>query len=282
MLVIKEIEVLGKYLSKQRELGNSIGFVPTMGALHEGHIALIRASISAHDTTVCSIFVNPTQFNESSDFDAYPSTISADIKVLEQEGCQVLFLPAVDEIYPKEKYQKPSFDFKGLDLAMEGAFRPGHFQGVGEVIKRFLDVLDCDCMYLGEKDFQQVLIIKSVVEQCGFPVKVIPVPTQRASSGLALSSRNLLLGKEYLDVAPEIYQSLLHVKENFNGENLDTLLADASNRINATNKLKVEYLTAANAKTLAEVKQEVPEEVVICTAVWAGKVRLIDNIVLAN
>ena len=280
MLIFREIADLRAHIAEQRLAGKTIGFVPTMGALHEGHLDLIHSSNVASDVTVCTIFVNPAQFNEQSDFDSYPIRLEEDAEKLESAHCDVLYIPAVNDIYPEGEYEKPDFDFGGLDRRMEGEFRPGHFVGVGEVIKRFLEILDCDKIFLGEKDFQQVLIIKSVIDQFGFDVEVVPVPTKREKDGLAMSSRNLLLKPEARKSANKIYETLRWIKNNFEAENMDKILEEASRRINESPALEVEYLSFANAQTLDFLKNEKEEPVVVCTAVWAEGVRLIDNIVV--
>lgn len=280
MLIFKEVNALKKYLDEAKKLGKSIGFVPTMGALHAGHMSLVKASNRDNDITMSSIFVNPMQFNEQSDFDGYPIQIEADLAKLEYENCDILFLPPVEEIYPATSYAKPSFDFDGLDRLMEGEFRPGHFVGVGEVIKRFLDILTFDRMYLGEKDYQQVQIIKSVIRQFDYTAEVVTVPTERENNGLAMSSRNLLLSPEAREAAGVIYKSLRWLKEEFNYDSLNDMLNTAKDKINASEHLEVEYLIAADAKTLQGLNDSEETPVVICVAVWANKVRLIDNIVI--
>lgn len=282
MLIFKEVNALKKYLDEAKKSGKSIGFVPTMGALHAGHMALVRASNRDNDITMSSIFVNPAQFNEQSDFDEYPIQIEEDVAKLESENCKILFLPQVEAIYPKTSYEKPTFDFDGLDRLMEGEFRPGHFVGVGEVIKRFLDILTFDRMYLGEKDYQQVQIIKSVIQQFGYAAEVVTVPTERENNGLAMSSRNLLLSPEAREEAGVIYKSLRWLKEEFKYDSLDDMLNTAKEQINASEHLEVEYLIAADANTLQNLSEVEETSVVICTAVWANKVRLIDNIVIGG
>jgi pantoate--beta-alanine ligase len=282
MLIFKEVNALRKYLSEVKKEGKSIGFVPTMGALHAGHLSLVKASNRDNDITVSSIFVNPAQFNQQSDFDAYPNQIEQDVAKLESEQCSVLFLPKVDEIYPDDSYEKPVFEFNGLDNLMEGEFRPGHFEGVGQVIKRFLEIIICDRMYLGEKDYQQVQIIKRVVDQFGYNVEVVPVPTERENGGLAMSSRNLLLSPEARSEASIIYKSLSLIKEQFDFDHIDEMLTQATDRINEAEHLEVEYLTAVDAETLQVLDPKKRSSVVVCTAVWANGVRLIDNIVIED
>lgn len=280
MLIFREVNALKKYLDELRKERKTIGFVPTMGALHAGHLSLIKASNKDNDITMCTVFVNPAQFNEKSDFEAYPIQVEQDAAKLESENCNILFLPKVDEIYPDVDYEKPSFEFNGLDSFMEGEFRPGHFAGVGEVIKRFIDILSFDSMYLGEKDYQQVQIIKSVIRQFGYKVEVVTVPTMREEDGLAMSSRNLLLTSEARAEAGVIYTSLKRLKETFDYDNVDEILAKAKDQINAYDNLTVEYLIAADAETLQILDPNKRTPVVICAAVWANKVRLIDNIVI--
>jgi len=280
MLIFKEVNALRTYLEASEESGKTIGFVPTMGALHEGHMALIRASNASNDITLSTIFVNPAQFNEQSDFDSYPVQIEQDAAKLELENCTVLYLPKVEEVYPSGDYEKPVFDFKGLDSQMEGAFRPGHFFGVGEVIKRFIDLMPFHRMYLGAKDYQQVQIVKRVVEQFDYDVEVVSVPTEREAGGLAMSSRNLLLSEEAKDAANVIYQTLNWVRDHYSFDQLDQLLDAAKAKINSSEHLEVEYLIAADASTLQILESAEPTPVVLCISVWANGVRLIDNIVI--
>ena len=176
-----------------RGRSSTIGFIPTMGALHEGHLALIRAAQANGCYTVCSIFVNPTQFNDPSDLEKYPRTPEKDAELLEKVGCDVIFMPEVEEIYPPGDIQDFELDFEGLDEVMEGVFRPGHFKGVAQVVKRLLDLVQPDGLYMGQKDFQQVAIVRHLIRVTRFPVELVVVPTVREHDGLAMSSRNIRL-----------------------------------------------------------------------------------------
>ncbi len=259
--------------------GNTIGFVPTMGALHEGHLDLVSKAVHENETVVCSIFVNPVQFNNPDDLEKYPRTLEEDKRMLEQAGCHVLFHPGVSEMYPGPPAEK--YDFGLLEQVMEGRFRPGHFNGVAIVVKRLFDLVKPDRAYFGEKDYQQLLIIKALVRMCHIPVKIVPCPTVREADGLAMSSRNRRLSPEHRRLAPEIRQSLLSLKASGNAVPLEQAIQLAIKRIEANTPFRVEYLEVSDAVSLMPAThwQAFPS-LVCCTAVWAGDVRLIDNILI--
>ena len=207
MKVFEKVKDLQEYLSGQK---HPIGLVPTMGALHQGHLSLLQNSKKDNKTTVVSIFVNPIQFNDKNDFDKYPRLLDNDLKLLENYNCDAVFAPSVGEIYPEPPVE--SYDFGYLDKILEGAFRPGHFNGVAIVVNRLFQIVKPDRAYFGKKDYQQYIIIKELVKQQKLPIEIIAVPIVREPSGLAMSSRNLRLNKDELQVAPEIYKALLLAK----------------------------------------------------------------------
>jgi pantoate--beta-alanine ligase len=213
MILLKKAEDLSRWLEKRRSEGRTIGFVPTMGALHEGHISLIDISKKAMDITVCSIFVNPTQFNDPKDFQKYPITIEKDILMLEQAGTDVLYLPELSDIYPGGVTDLEQYDLGSLETLLEGAFRPGHFQGVCQVMRRLLEAVRPDGLFMGQKDYQQCMVVRRLLEIMGMPPVLHPSPIIREADGLAMSSRNVRLTTEQRAKATTIYQALIWLKE---------------------------------------------------------------------
>lgn len=271
---IKETTV---YLGEQRAAGKTIGFVPTMGALHEGHLELMRRAKKENDLLVVSIFVNPIQFNNADDLKKYPRTLEEDIKKLESVQCDVLFAPDAQEMYP-EKVTK-QYDFGLLDKVMEGAFRPGHFNGVAIVVKKLFDIVQPHRAYFGEKDFQQLAIIKKLVEIENIPVEIVPCPIVREPDGLAMSSRNRLLSPEERKIAPFIYETLQEAKRRRDHICANPLRQMIINRFEGNAHFKLEYFDIVNDKTLQPINGwNNKVGTVACVAVWLGNVRLIDNI----
>ncbi len=265
---------------EMRVSSSAIGFIPTMGALHEGHLALIRTAQADDCYTVCSIFVNPTQFNDPSDLEKYPRTPEKDAELLAKVGCDVIFMPEVEEIYPPGANQDFEMAFNGLDEVMEGVFRPGHFKGVAQVVKRLLDLVGPDRLYMGQKDFQQVAIVRHLIRVTGFPVQLIVVPTVREEDGLAMSSRNVRLSSEGRRKGPAIYQTLLTARNKAANGSLPSEI-NREAMISLSNAgFEPEYFEIVDAETLQPVRtmQEAPE-VVACVAAWLDGVRLIDNMV---
>ena len=282
MLLIKSIYEINKYIQNQRETGVSIGFVPTMGALHAGHISLIRNSKSHCDRTICSIFVNPTQFNDPADFQQYPITIEADIRQLEQSGCDVLFLPSVEAIYPSD-YVKKQYQLGSLETILEGKYRPGHFQGVCQVVDRLLGIVKPNELFLGRKDYQQCMVITELIRQTGLPVKTTIVPTMRETSGLAMSSRNLRLSEQDREKATAIYKSLQWIKANLKPGNLNELTSEAGNQLIKAGFSKIDYISIADASSLEEVVYwDGQQPLVALVAAFLSGIRLIDNISLTK
>lgn len=280
MLLFKQVADLSHFLQSEKNAGKSIGFAPTMGALHEGHLSLIRQTKKENDCSVCSIFVNPTQFNEASDLEKYPQTPGKDIDLLISVGCDVLFMPMVEQVYPSGQKSDLKFDFGNLDKVMEGEHRPGHFEGVAQVVQRLLDIVQPHNIYMGQKDFQQFTIIQSMLNQTKSETKLKVCPIIREEDGLAMSSRNVRLRPDLRKKATLIHQMLLEAKEKSKTQ------SPVETKKNAIEKLTLpdfrpEYFEIADGNTLMPVDNfEDSNYVVACAAVWVGDVRLIDNMIL--
>lgn len=281
MYIFKHIADLQAHLANKRQLGNTIGFVPTMGALHAGHLSLIAAAQSATDCVVCSIFVNPTQFNEASDFDKYPRTINVDCGLLIEQHCDVLFLPDVAEIYPNGKTTEQAYDLGGLDLPMEGKQRPGHFAGMIQVVSRLLDIVQPNQLFMGQKDFQQLAIVRRYLETTASPIKLVGCATLREKNGLAMSSRNVRLSPEQREQAGIINSILQHIKQQYEQQPIAQLVQQGIEQINMLPNFAVEYLEVCDARTLQKITNwtDAPE-IVACIALKVGDVRLIDNVLI--
>jgi pantoate--beta-alanine ligase len=257
-----------------------LGFVPTMGALHEGHLTLVQASLKQCDVTVVSIFVNPTQFDRKEDLDKYPSSLHRDLILLEKEGCQVVFIPDDEQVYG-DKVERKIFDFAGLDKVMEGAHRPGHFDGVWTVVRKLFNIVRPDKAFFGEKDFQQLQIIRHRVEKEGIPVKIIGLPIVREADGLALSSRNRRLSLDYRAAAPFIYRTLKAAKKRFGTENVSSIMDWVRQEFDQHPLLELEYFSIARERDLQEITGDCQDEKCRAfIAVFAGTIRLIDNLPL--
>lgn len=255
-----------------------IGFVPTMGALHKGHISLVEQAVNENDVVVVSIFVNPTQFNDPKDLERYPRNLEADLRLLEKTGCDVVFAPDVHEIYPEPDNRK--FNFGTLETVMEGKYRPGHFNGVAQVVSKLFDIVRPDKAYFGLKDFQQLAIIRNMVNQLELPVEIVSCPIIREESGLAMSSRNELLTAEERKNAAVISQTLFEAKKLKDEKDVQTVARWIEENINKNSFLRVEYAEIVDATTLQPVKSwDDSGEIVCCVAVFCGKIRLIDNVV---
>ncbi|MEX6626902.1 pantoate--beta-alanine ligase [Tenacibaculum salmonis] len=278
MKVYKTKSELKAFLSPLKKENKSIGFVPTMGALHHGHLSLIKKSKKKNDITVVSIFVNPTQFDNKEDLIKYPKTIEEDIKLLESVQCDVLFFPSVEEIY-SEVIDAKKFNFDGLEHQMEGKFRDGHFDGVGTIVKKLFEIVNPNKAYFGKKDFQQFQIIKKMVEKHHLPVKIKGCDIYREDDGLAMSSRNTRLTKEYRKSAPDIYKILKKAKKKFGTKSAGEVTKWIQKKFKKHPLLVLEYFTIADEKTLKTVKnKETNCECRAFIAVFAGDIRLIDNI----
>ncbi len=280
MLIFKEVAPLQTWLAQFRAEGRSIGFAPTMGALHQGHLELIRMAKERGDAAVASIFVNPTQFNDPKDLEKYPRMPETDAELLLQADCDALFMPPVEEVYPPGVDLKVQLDFGPLEQVMEGVFRPGHFIGMATVVKRLLDIVQPDHLYMGQKDFQQLSIVRSMLQQLHSPIELVMCPTVREADGLAMSSRNVRLRPDMRAAAPVIYQTLLAAKAAFRTEPAEKIQARAMQQMRDAG-LQPEYFELVDGLTLLPVSPgEDHSFVVACTAVFAGEVRLIDNLVL--
>lgn len=279
MKLFSGIPAICEYLSKERKIGKSIGFVPTMGALHEGHLSLIRRSISENDLTVCSVFVNPIQFNNKKDLENYPRTLDNDLKILEKAGCDVVFTPKVEEIYPNGETGSIDIDFGYLDKILEGKFRPGHFKGVAIVVKKLLEIIEPHNAYFGKKDYQQFLVISQMVKQFNLPVGIIPCPIIREPDGLAMSSRNMRLTIGERKIAPLIYEVLSRIKDRSGSIPVKKLKEWAVKKIGKTPVFVVEYIEIADKSTLLPLKNwKSKENAIVLAAVNLNEIRLIDNI----
>ncbi|MCB0634630.1 MAG: pantoate--beta-alanine ligase [Lewinella sp.] len=271
---------LQNWLETVRGHNRKIGFVPTMGALHDGHLSLIRQSAAENSFTVCSIFVNPTQFNDASDLEKYPRTPGNDIELLVGSGCNALFLPTVEEVYPTDLDTSVSVDLHPLDTVMEGAFRPGHFAGVVQVVYRLLQLVQPDQLYMGQKDYQQLTIIREMIRQLELPVKLVMVPIRREPDGLAMSSRNVRLSPAFRAIAPVIHRILQQVKEQVDEKSVSELEAWAMQQL-AEAGLRPEYFEIVDGNTLKAISSlSKTKSAVACMAAWAGDIRLIDNMIL--
>ena len=282
MILFKKAVELRKYLEKQETKGKSIGFVPTMGALHEGHRSLAKTCKEQNDLCVSSIFINPTQFNDPKDFDKYPVTIEKDILLLEKTGCDLLFLPTVTEMYPEGIKEMPHYDIGFLETILEGKFRPGHFQGVCTIVHRLIDSVKPHKLYLGQKDYQQCMVIQRLLELIGAEnrIELIICPTLRENDGLAMSSRNVRLGKTERERAPFIFEMLTYIKSRTGASDPSTLKADVIKQMEAKG-FQVEYVEIANAKTLKPILDwNESTKLVALIAAFNNDVRLIDNILI--
>ena len=282
MILFKKGIDLRSWIDYQHVAISKIGFVPTMGALHEGHLSLIEASKKENTITICSIFVNPAQFNDSKDFEKYPVTIEKDILLLEKAGCDVLFIPSVKEIYPDGIAIKKHYELGYIETVLDGKFRPGHFQGVSMVVQRLLEIVLPDRLYLGQKDYQQCMVITKLIELIGLKekIEVVICPTLREPNGLAMSSRNMRLSPDEKEKASVIYKSLLMIKEQFRKENPAILKQKAQQMLEEAG-LKPDYIEIIDAKDFSVVeKWETNKKTVALAAVFINEVRLIDNMIL--
>lgn len=294
MIIINSIEQLKERLNHFRNQKKIIGFVPTMGALHPGHLSLIENAMEKCDVVVCSIFVNPTQFNDLNDLDKYPRTMEKDAQMLQKAGCDVLFAPEISEIYTRQELElKRSkiedknwaegkhIDFGVLDKVMEGAQRPGHFNGVAQIVSKLFRIVEPQKAYFGQKDFQQLAIIRCMVKQLGMPIEVSACPIIREPNGLAMSSRNERLTKEERNRAGLIFKTLSQVNELKNDKSISELKNFVSGQIKTEPVMKLEYFEIADAETLQSITDlRQAKSAVACIALKIGEVRLIDNIIL--
>lgn len=280
MFLFKKKDDLKEHISFLRSHGKTLGFVPTMGALHEGHLSLVRKSREDNDVTICCIFINPTQFNKADDLKKYPHRPAKDIELLEKAGNDLLFMPSTQEVYPPGLVLDLQLNLGSLDKKMEGAFRPGHFKGVAQVIHRLLDMVCPDRLYMGQKDFQQFAIVSHMLEMTNSAVDIVMCPIIRESDGLAMSSRNLRLSRKIRDKAGIIYQALCLARQMAPGHSPAGIQKLALQKLDLPD-FRAEYFEIVDGDTLLPIKQfDEAKLVIACTAVWAGDVRLIDNTIL--
>ena len=277
MNIYKSIEDLQAFVEAERAKGLRIAFVPTMGALHAGHLSLVRRALSECDRCIVSVFVNPTQFNDPRDLETYPRTLEADSTLLASGGASALFAPEVSTIYPEEDTR--TFDVGAVAEVMEGRYRPGHFNGVMQVVSRLFDIVRPDCAYFGEKDFQQIAVIRAMVRLIGSPVEIIACPIVREADGLALSSRNVRLSAEERREAPQIYRILSESRSWAKDMSPQQVIKRVTEQINAVPPLRVEYFEIVDTDSLQPIASwsdsPAPHG---CITVFCGEVRLIDNI----
>ena len=280
MIIIKKPKELHDFLEKRRYERERIGFTPTMGALHAGHLSLVTEAKKENDVVVCSIFVNPTQFNDPEDFMKYPVTIEKDVLMLEGAGCDVLFLPLVHDIYPSGTNELRRYALGYLETVLEGKFRPGHFQGVCQIMHRLLEIVVPDNLYLGQKDYQQCLVIRKLIGLIGLndKVKVTVCPTLREKDGLAMSSRNARLLPAERIKATTIFTSLRYLKENLK-PGTTKKIKDAAKEMLSQNGFRTDYIEIADANTLELVEDwDGKQKIVALAAAFINNVRLIDNL----
>jgi pantoate--beta-alanine ligase len=282
MILFKKSDDLRNHLDVQRKSGEKIGFIPTMGALHPGHISLIERSKEENPLTVCSIFVNPAQFNDPRDFEKYPVTIDKDIYLLEKAGCNLLFLPDISEMYPQKAATAVHYDLGHLETILEGKYRPGHFQGVCKAVNRLLDIVLPDQLYIGQKDYQQCMVIKKLAEIMGVDdqLKIKVCPTLREDDGLAMSSRNTRLNPEERKRATTIFKALCFIKDHLEKGDTVSIKEKAADMLSAEN-FGIDYVSIADADNLSEVlRWDGKQKLVALVAAFNNEVRLIDNMLL--
>lgn len=277
MDTVTTITAIERWLTEKSVSGKKIGFVPTMGALHQGHISLISASASDNDYTICSIFVNPIQFNNAKDLEKYPRMPDEDMELLSANGCDLLFMPDINEMYPEPVDKE--YEFGDLGKVMEGAHRPGHFNGVAIVVNRLFEIVKPHRAYFGLKDYQQLLIIREMAAQEGHNIEIIGCPIVRESDGLAMSSRNMRLTVEQRKNAPQIYKSLEYAAENYQGHSVISLKKSVEEMLGSIPGTSLEYIEFADAETLMPITTwSDASHCVVCVAIYFGEIRLIDNI----
>ncbi len=277
MEIVHTVRDLQASLSALRAQGKTVGLVPTMGALHAGHASLVKRSVAENDATVVSVFVNPTQFNDKTDLEKYPRTLEADCRLLDECGATIAFAPSVEEVYPEPDTRR--FSYAPLDTVMEGKYRPGHFNGVCQVVSKLFDMVKPDRAYFGEKDFQQLAIIREMVRQMHFPLQIVGCPIVREADGLALSSRNNRLTPEQRTEALQISQTLFASVEYAKSHTVAETKQFVEDRIAAAPGLRLEYFSLVDGNTLQDVSAwDDSTYIVGCITVFCGEIRLIDNI----
>jgi pantoate--beta-alanine ligase len=281
MLLFKKVYDLQKYLTALKAKGNQVGFVPTMGALHRGHISLINRSKADNEVTVASIFVNPTQFNDPKDLAKYPRTPERDMEMLIESGCDILFMPSPEEVYPNGTAPFQKFNFGKLDRVLEGTFRPGHFDGMAQVVHRLLEIVKPNKLYMGQKDFQQVSIVASMLQQTKLKTELVMCAIMREEDGLAMSSRNVRLAPEDRAAAPLIHKTLKEAAEMVGEFSPSEIQRMTVQKLRAEPRFRLEYFEIVDGRTLLPIQLfEDTDFAVALTALWVGEVRLIDNMIL--
>lgn len=280
MLVFNAKKDLIHFLDNERIKGKKIGFVPTMGALHQGHLALIRKAISETDLCVCSIFVNPAQFNNREDLDNYPISTEEDLGKLKQEGCQVVFLPPSHELYDNPMELRTTLHFGEIETILEGRYRPGHFRGVGLVVVKFFNIVEPDCTYFGQKDLQQYHLIKQIIRDLSYDIRLICVPTERESDGLAMSSRNQRIPGEIRPLASKFYECLQYCRSALlKGEKPEKLQMLAASFLSPYQDLRLEYIELVETENFHIIEKMVDRnKMALCIAGYIHNIRLIDNV----
>ena len=280
MKTYKRVSSIQNHLSKERKKNKTIGFVPTMGALHQGHMSLIQKSNAENDITVASVFVNPTQFNEQKDLKKYPRNLKKDAALLKENDCDYLFAPSVTQVYPKEGLPKINIDLSHLTQSMEGPNRPGHFEGVVEVVHRLLTIINPDNLYMGQKDFQQFTIVDHMLKTLKIKTRLRVCPTIREENGLAMSSRNARISKKLKPQCSIIYKTLSSSKQEILKKSVKSIESKALKALSIKG-FEPEYFKIVDGYTLQEIKDPKKHKLIVaCTAVWAKDVRLIDNMIL--
>ncbi len=282
MQIFTDIPSVRSFVCTRKQKNKSIGLVPTMGSLHKGHLSLIHRAKKENDVVVCSLYINPTQFNDLADFDAYPQNFKRDEYLLKTACCDILFAPQHMEMYPDGKKMLTKIDFGLLKEPMEGTHRAGHFEGVGIIIAKLFNIINPDKAYFGQKDLQQSLIIKKMVSDFFFPISVVVVPTVREKDGLAMSSRNTRLTAKQRAIAGNLYQTLLCVKTALQAEKTPEEAKNIGrNFLNANSDFQLEYIEIVDTKTLSPINRyHCDKRAAICIAAHLGKARLIDNIII--
>lgn len=283
MFIFRQSDQVHSYIQSLINRNRTIAFVPTMGALHEGHMALIEQAKSKAEIVVCSIFVNPTQFNDPKDYRHYPNRAMEDKRMLEAKNCDVLFMPEVEEVYPRgEENYRLNIEMGSLVRLWEGAHRPGHFAGMMQVVKRLLDLIPAEFLVMGQKDYQQLAIVRRMIEELDISTELVGVPIVREKDGLASSSRNLRIDPDLRPQANTIYHCLKLAKKNWPVKTVQEIEREAVENL-VNHGLRPEYFSLVNGTTLEPIHEKDPaESVVALVAAWLGKVRLIDNMIIKN
>ncbi|MCD0487446.1 pantoate--beta-alanine ligase [Pedobacter sp. MC2016-14] len=278
MKIINTIAALKSVLQPIKSTVHKIALVPTMGALHSGHVSLIQKAKQLADVVVCSIFVNPTQFTDPKDLEKYPRPLEHDIKMLEEAGCDYVFMPSVKEMYPQP--ESWHIDLGPAEFLLEGEFRKGHYQGVTQIVKKLFDAANPDIAFFGQKDFQQVLMIQNMVAHFQMPVEIVSCPIIREDDGLAMSSRNIHLSPSDRQNALVLSQALNYVKDNFESQTIPQLVLKAKQIINSVPGVELDYFTIADTKTLLPEDKKMAQNSIALVAAKVGETRLIDNVIL--